>query len=405
MMSLLQPTDGAVYARAVVDNLVVASDPDARRSGLYYWELARPWTSALEAAVTTAADPIIRTRAGKLLADPGDPPRYAALYQTLAEYGERPALAEMLAIAWQAECHSRIGFHLGARYTRDTAAPVTAGDLQSLPPGVPLPGGTDPEVLIVVPFRDRDTGGERLRNLLACLLALRDQSFPRVGYRVTVVESDDRPRWRDVVARYADHYLFAPKPGPFNKSWAVNVGVVHTPGDAQVLCILDADVLCDRAFIARNVARFRRPGTAGHLPYRDMFCLDASATAWAIRQRLLQGTPEVDPDGLRGFLLRRPPGCCVWVRAAAYHRIGGMDERYEGWGGEDNDFMYRLDFSAAVDSYRDWLLHMRHPPASVLQEDGELVNAHIPALSWRPDAPIGQLDRFVAAGTRAGSPA
>src|SRR5690606_9056344 len=104
------------------------------------------------------------------------------------------------------------------------------------------------------------------RNLLACLQALRDQSFPRSGYLVTVVESDDRPRWREVITAYADHYLFAPKPGAFNKSWAVNAGVVHSPGKPQVICILDADVLSDREFIARNVARFQRPGTAGHLP-------------------------------------------------------------------------------------------------------------------------------------------
>ncbi len=72
--------------------------------------------------------------------------------------------------------------------------------------------------------------GERLRNLLACLLALRDQSYPRDGYRVTVVETDGVPRWRDVIAPYADHYLFAANSGDFNKSWAVNVGARAQPG-------------------------------------------------------------------------------------------------------------------------------------------------------------------------------
>jgi hypothetical protein len=112
-------------------------------------------------------------------------------------------------------------------------------------------------MLIIVPFRDRSGDHTRLRNLLACLLALRDQSYPRSGYHVTVVEADQEPRWRHVIVPHADHYLFAEDRGPFSKSWAVNVGAVRTPGRPEVLCILDADVLADRDFIARNASRFR----------------------------------------------------------------------------------------------------------------------------------------------------
>jgi len=132
----------------------------------------------------------------------------------------------------------------------------------------------------------------------------------------------------------------------------------------------------------------------GHLSYRDMWCLDETSTSWAISERLRRRRAEADADHLRAFVLRRPPGCCVWVRRTAFHRIGGMDERFEGWGGEDNDFAYRMDINSAFDSYGDALLHMNHPSSSVLREDGELINAHIPALSWRPNAPIGDMHRF-----------
>lgn len=396
-MAVLKPTDSAVLATAVADNLVIATDPDARRSGLYYWELARPWTQAVADAVRASDDQVIRALGEKLLADPADPHGHGDLRSALIDRAakEPSPVAELFELAWQAECNSRVGYHLGPLYARDQA-PVPVGELAGLPPGVAAPDRADPEVLVVVPFRDRSTGRERLRNLLACLLALRDQSYPRARYRVTVVESDDVPRWRDAIAPFADHCLFAPKAGPFNKSWAVNAGVVNTPGDPEVICILDADVLVDRDFVARNAARFRAPGTGGHLTYRNMLCLDAPSTARAIRERLLAGAAEAGADLLRGFLLRRPPGCCLWVRTGTFHRIGGMDERYEGWGGEDNDFAYRFDIAAPFDSYDDWLLHMSHPPASALRDDGELVNAHIPALSWRPGQPIGRLDRFVS---------
>jgi GT2 family glycosyltransferase len=84
----------------------------------------------------------------------------------------------------------------------------------------------------------------------------------------------------------------------------------------------------------------------------------------------------------------------VWVRTSAFHRIGGMDERFQGWGGEDNDFAYRMDTHSAFDQYRDPLLHMYHPSSAVLREDGQLINAHIPALTWGPGHDIGDIGRF-----------
>jgi hypothetical protein len=396
-MSVLR-ADHTALARAVADNLVVAADPAARAASVVYWTDGRPWTTAVAHAVEASGDERIRSLGGQLLAHPADPRRHAALVAVLLSLDPAgPALAPILDLAWAAECHSRIGYHLGPAYTAQ--APLrSVADLRGRPAGVALPPSRDAEVLVVIPFRERHPAHGRLRNLLACLQALREQSYPRDGYRVTVVETDAEPRSREVISRYADHYLFAAHDGDFNKSWAVNAGVVHSPGHAEVLCILDADVLADRDFITRNAARFRRPGTGGHLTYRNMLCLDPAASAWAIDERLFQGAAQPDPAGLRGFLLRRPPGCCVWVRAATFRGIGGMDERYQGWGGEDYDFAHRLDLAAPLDSYDDWLLHLHHAPSSRLTPDGQQVNAHIPSLSWRPAEPIGQLGRFARAG-------
>ncbi|MGI5212755.1 glycosyltransferase [Plantactinospora sp. CA-290183] len=404
-MTGLRPSDPEVLATAVADSLVVAVDPDAPRSCLFYWENARPWLTAVVDGVRKSRDDEIRSIGERLLENPADPAHHRSLRQALVARGnDDPATAELFEAAWQAECNNRLGYHLGPRYADDGADPVTPDELKALAPSTRPAAGADAEILVVIPFRDRDTREARLRNLLACLHTLHDQSYARERYRVVVVETDDRPRFSEVIRPHVDDYIFAPKADTFNKSWAVNVGVVNAARAAEVICILDADVLTDRDFIARNAARFQRPGTAGHLTYRNMFSLSETATSNAIRQRVLGGAGQADPDTLRGFLLRRPPGCCLWVRTGAFHLIGGMDERYEGWGGEDNDFVYRMDFNAAFDSYDDWLLHMAHPPSSLLMEDGELVNAHIPGLSWRPDGPIGRIDRFAVAEA-SGTPA
>ncbi|MFJ6016543.1 galactosyltransferase-related protein [Streptomyces sp. NPDC092952] len=393
-MSGIQPTDPRVLATAVADILVVAADPESRRACVFFWEKYRPLFLEVERAAEELDDPRLRSLARELRSDPENPGRHRALVEALAAADPNaPATAALFDAAWRAERDNRLGHHLGSRHRADGVA-VSLDELRATPPRQAPAAAPDAPVLVVIPFRDRDTGGVRARNLLACLLSLGDQSFPRDRFRITVVESDEQPRWREVLEPYVDHYLFAPKADTFNKSWAVNVGVMLTGEAAEVICVLDADVLTDRDFIARNVARLNRPGTGGHLPYRDMLGMTSASTAHAVRRRVLEGAAGADPEEVRGFVVRRPPGACVWVRAGVFRQIGGMDERYEGWGGEDTDFAYRMDFAAAFDNFDDPLLHMNHPPAAVLREDGELVNAHIPWLSWAPREPIGRIDRF-----------
>ncbi len=78
---------------------------------------------------------------------------------------------------------------------------------------------------------------------------------------------------------------------------------------------------------------------------------------------------------------------------------------FQGWGGEDNDFLYRMDTNSAFDSHDDQLLHMYHPSSAVLLANGDIVNAHIPALTWPADAEIGDPARFAAQPSATPTPA
>ncbi len=387
----------ATLARAVANTLVIASDPQAEHASIFYWAHGREYVLAVVKAMRTLADRRVRAFAENLMQNPTHAETYFDLTRYLAELhctSPSETLDRLFKVAWVAECNSRLGLHVGRHVEAANTCDVQAQGLQALPIGVPAPEGVAAQMLIVIPFRDRTANGSRLRNLLACLLSLRDQTAKRESYRVLVVESDDATRWRDVVTPYTDRYLFAPKRGPFNKSWAVNTGVVDDGGVAEYICILDADVLVDRDFVERNRARFERPGVMGYLTYRDMWSLDEDSTCRAIKERLYCDRTAPDPEHLRAFVLRRPPGACVWLRLSAFHTVGGMDERFEGWGGEDNDFAYRLDTYSAFDSYDDPLLHMYHEPSAALRTDGELLNADIPRLSWKPGNVIGNIHRF-----------
>jgi hypothetical protein len=349
--------------------------------------------TAVSEALTYVDDAEVRELAERLLVQSAEPDAYWKLREVLELHADhRAALSGLFRVAWRAECRSRLGYHLGVSFRPELGeVDVSVERLSRLSAPLSRPTQARPFIQVVVPFRDRDTGGQRARNLLSCLLALRDQTYPQDRCLVTVVETDIEPRWQRYIEPLCDQYVFARSDGDFRKSWAVNVGVVNNPSaQPELVTVLDADVLCDREFLTRNAARFDRPGTAAHLPYRDMLCLDPAASRYAIDARVRQQLPTLPAEKLRGFLVRRPPGACIWVRAELFRRIGGMDERYAGWGGEDNDFMFRVDLEGVLDRYDDDLFHLHHPPSSRLV-NGRGLNDHIPPLSWPADSRIGAL--------------
>jgi Glycosyl transferase family 2 len=392
-----RPDDPARVAAVVANILVVSVDDGVRAANAYYWHWAQDLVKPVTAAIAAHRSPELSAAAALLLREPHSPAAWTAVRDLVAALlaAEPDSVEELCDAAWTAVCRSRLDYHLGERY--DAEGPLGGASAQSLAAPSPARSGPDPLVLVVIPFRDRSTGGERARNLMACLRSLRDQTMEPERCRVCVVESDDRPRRPELILGHADDYLFAEKAGAFNKCWAVNAGVVNTAPDAPLICVLDADSLVDRDFLRRNGERFQRAGTGAFIPFRDLLYLDARSSQRAIEERCVAGRPEAPDDALRAVVVHRPPGMCMWLRRDVFESVNGMDERCEGWGREDLEFVLRRQLATALPHFDDPMLHLNHPPSAQLV-DGQTVNAHLPFLSWAPTEPIGRLDRF-ARGT------
>ncbi len=395
-MSWLRPTAPPDLARLVADALVIAADPDARGANPFYWHRLEPLTAAVSDLARTSRDGATAAAAVRLQDHPTNPEHHRALVRLLVERlaRDKECERELIDKAWSAAHRGRIGHYLG-----DAAGHPAMSDTDRADPAPPpAPVRTAPPgsaAQIIIPFRDTTASRYRLKNLLSCLHSLRDQEPVEGGYTVTVVETDDIPRWRREVEEAADEYLFARYAGPFNRSWATNVGAMHTSVRADTVCVLDADLLVDRRFVARNVDRFKTPGVGAVLAHRDLLYLDAVSSARAVHARCAAGVAEPDLADLRGFTVRCAVGACMWMLREVFDRIHGMDERYEGWGGEDMELALRLQLAAGLRSCDDTALHLHHP-VNVDLVDGETVNAPIPWFSWQPQEPIGQLDRYGA---------
>ncbi|MGI5347581.1 glycosyltransferase [Streptomyces sp. CA-250714] len=390
----------ATLADAAVSSVALAADPFAQSAAPGFWVWSRDAHRAVTDAVLALPDERIRTLAGTIGKDPADITacrRLTALLEDrLTHAVDEPHTERLAALVWDAETRSRLRMQTGTERPPGLGAPAAGEILRtSRPPAKPT-GPVD--AALVIPFRERGEEGDRTRNLAAVLHALNDQSHPRDRYRVVVVEADSRPRWESVYAPWCDTYLFAENDGPFNYSWTINAGVVHGARPAELICVLEADILVDRGFVERAVERFRVPGTQAHWPFEDMLYLDADSSHQAVTERCLDGHSAVDRDVLRGVFLRRTPGACVWLRESLFTRIGGYDERFTaGWGGADNDFTWRADLHGGLDRYRDRMVHLHHARATDWYDaEGAGAGAYetFPWCTWPPDSEIGDLTKF-----------
>lgn len=141
---------------------------------------------------------------------------------------------------------------------------------------------------------------------------------------------------------------------PFSKTAAVNEAATRASGD--ILVILDADAYMDGEVLtdaAREIRHARRTGRRLWLvPYRRFYRLSRRATIrilvsspWRPRRQPLPPKP-FDLDGAAGD---KPnyghhyAAMAMVLPREAFDELGGMDERFCGWGAEDISFMRALD--------------------------------------------------------------
>lgn len=139
---------------------------------------------------------------------------------------------------------------------------------------------------------------------------------------------------------------------PFHKTLAVNEGVSRSCGD--ILVIMDGDCYMSAKTIkelAENIRQARKENRKlWYVPYRRFYRLTKQASA-----HLLRSSPECplsisDPPPHDWVEHRETSSSGHWWGALiqimpreAFIEAGGMDIRFQGWGGEDVSFMHAVD--------------------------------------------------------------
>lgn len=308
------------------------------------------------------------------------------------------SVAELSAAVDEAEYRSCLTYHLGDLLNEDDSQQNVADELVRLAAPSLNPDKLNAELAVIVPVSFPDGSPERLRNAMAVLHAVSRQCLDRSRYRIVVVEQGARQRGVKALVGLADDYLFAPNPGAFNKSWGLNIGV-NLAGDTPRLCLLDGDALLDEHHLATGLASMRA-GLSALLPFSHVLHLDAASSCRAIRQRFPVTSREaagiLDDHRLRGFSLRGVNGFCIWVSRDRYRSVGGHDERYRGWGDEDNEFISHLSASGGVSRTPGVLRHLWHPRPTMTIDGMTRPNAHLRGTPRPPgEQPLGDTARYL----------
>ena len=209
------------------------------------------------------------------------------------------------------------------------------------------------DAAIGVSFIIGHRGLERLPHLLLTLQSVAAQR--NVYFECIVVEQSSTPEVKDFLPSWV-RYVHTPVPCddmPYCRAWAFNVGARVAQG--ELLVLHDNDMLVPRDYASQYLARVEEGYEVVNIK-RFIFFLSQGHS-----DRLI-GENELPLDEAPESIMQNAEGGgSLAITRDAYFAVGGFDESFIGWGGEDNEFWERAR------TRRLWpygylpLIHIWHP--------------------------------------------
>lgn len=194
-------------------------------------------------------------------------------------------------------------------------------------------------------------GADRLAQFKFVLASLLGQSFRE--FEIVVVEQSHEPSLKDQLpSPIVYHHDYKPETEEFNKSRAMNIAARIAKG--ELLCIHDADYVVPARYVDETIRILSDVDVAR--PGRFIFYMSREGTISALDKRCLLSRPSVDA------VVQNNPTPFV-LRKSEYWGVGGHDESFVGWGGEDVEFLSRLRSRSISEGGVLPIVHLWHPPA------------------------------------------
>jgi hypothetical protein len=207
-----------------------------------------------------------------------------------------------------------------------------------------------PDISVIIPHR----GVER-RELLEVTI----RNWATFGDRVEVivVEQDAESRLKTLPGN--TRYLHLPhpvQPAAWHKCYAFNTGAQLARG--RILVCHDSDLIVPSRYVREIDKNLLQRGYDVVYPQRFLFYLKQADTAALLRAGNLEQLRSCTPEMVKQNWV----GGTFAIRTEAFWRVGGFDERFTGWTGEDREFYDRCQvLNGWFHGYIPFI-HLWHPP-------------------------------------------
>jgi hypothetical protein len=197
-------------------------------------------------------------------------------------------------------------------------------------------------------------GLERLPHLILTLQSIAAQRD--VVLECIVVEQSCKPEIREHLpswVRYV-HTCLPHADMPYSRAWAFNVGARRARG--ELLLLHDNDMLVTENYAFELFLRFGEGYEVINLKRFIFYLTEAHST------ELLHGRAKILDESPESVVQNLEAGGSVGVSREAYFAIGGFDESFVGWGGEDNEFWERAQTRSVWPYSYLPIIHLWHSP-------------------------------------------
>lgn len=212
----------------------------------------------------------------------------------------------------------------------------------------PVESHQPPEVSFVIGHR----GTARLPHLLLTLKSIAAQR--RASIECILVEQSYKAEIREQLPSWV-RYVHTPTPSAdylYNRSWTLNEGVRQARG--RLVILHDNDMLIPTDYAAEFLQVANRGFDVINLK-RFIAYIDELSSRYLFEHEKLSGRLRSE-----AMIQNLCAGGSLGVLKTAYEAIGGMDEEFVGWGGEDTEFWDRCQTLRVANHTYMPIIHLWH---------------------------------------------
>lgn len=208
---------------------------------------------------------------------------------------------------------------------------------------------------------------------------------------IIVVEQDNCPKinYMDLGCKY--HFIQNDET-PFNKSWSLNVGLKYATSD--IIAFGDSDLMVHPNYLIKSISLLSDDAETDMIsPYNRDSVIDLKLSEMNLPFDDMENINRVGRGKAKGDIRKVPlcGGVNIFKRQAI-EKLGGWDEEFIGWGGEDDFQSFKVE---KMLRYREMDNRAYHIPHKLSKIDEVFYKRNLEVLSKLKNLSDKQLGEYI----------